>query len=201
MKAIHTTLVASALVLAAPLALAEDSHHPDESTPATQIEATQQQTAAGAASGGTMSGMMSPDMVRMMGMMAAGNGPATAQAGSMGPMMSPEHIEGRLAFLRVELDVTEAQQPLWEALAEAMRQTTGNTGAALPVMQGGVAMNTGATTGSPVQRIQLEERVLIARLEALQKVKAALEPFYAALDEAQKQKADRLLAPAPMGMM
>jgi hypothetical protein len=32
-------------------------------------------------------------------------------------------------------------------------------------------------------------------------LKTALDPFYAALDAAQKEKADKLLVAAPMGMM
>jgi hypothetical protein len=53
-------------------------------------------------------------------------------------------------------------------------------------------------TGLPAS-LERQERQLSGRLEALQRLRAAVEPFYASLDEAQKAAADSLLA--PMGMM
>jgi len=38
-----------------------------------------------------------------------------------GIRMTAEHIEGRLAFLKTELKITDAQLPLWNAFAQAMR--------------------------------------------------------------------------------
>jgi hypothetical protein len=38
-----------------------------------------------------------------------------------GMHMMTEHIEGRLAFLKTELKITDAQLPLWNAFAQAMR--------------------------------------------------------------------------------
>ena len=39
------------------------------------------------------------------------------------PMMAAMagHVEGRLAFLKTELKITDAQLPLWNAVAEAIR--------------------------------------------------------------------------------
>ena len=65
------------------------------------------------ASSDAMPGCMMPEaesgmpMLRMMGQ------------GGM-PMMT-KHIEGRLAFLKTELKITDAQLPLWNAFAQAMR--------------------------------------------------------------------------------
>ena len=42
----------------------------------------------------------------------------------MGPMMMggpAKHLEGRIAFLRTELGITDAQMPLFNAFAEALR--------------------------------------------------------------------------------
>ena len=198
MKLIQTAMAAGALLLAAPNSFADDAHHPDEPAPAAPaVNAPQQAKPGGTASGG----MMSPDMMKMMmDMMASGSGQAMGQSGSMGPMMAPEYTEGRLAFLKVEIDVTEAQQPLWDALAEALRNTA-SAGDAMPAMQGGMMADNGATAATPIDRIALQEKALAVRLDALRQVRVALEPFYAVLDDAQKQKANRLLAPAPMGMM
>ena len=41
------------------------------------------------------------------------------------PMMAAMagHVEGRLAFLKTELKITDAQLPLWNAVAEASAPT------------------------------------------------------------------------------
>src|SRR5215472_4449437 len=46
------------------------------------------------------------------------------------PMMA-KHIEGRLAFLKTELKITDAQLPLWNAFAQAVRDDA-NTMHAMP---------------------------------------------------------------------
>jgi hypothetical protein len=211
MTKIRFTLLAGALLLAGP-AFAEEAHHPAETAPeapgsAAPAPAPQQATPGGMAPGGMMMpGMMSGDMMQMMMrmMMSGSQSPMMGEMGrmgSMGPMgqmMSPEHVEGRIAFLKTELQVTEAQQPLWDALAEAIRAYAGAAGEMMSGMQGGMPMGQSGSTAP--QRIEAQEKALAARVESLGRLKAALEPFYAALDAAQKEKADRLLVPAPMGM-
>ena len=61
-----------------------------------------------------MPGCTTPDAeggMPMMRMMMGQNGM---------PMMA-SHIDGRLAFLKTELKITDAQLPLWNAFAQAMR--------------------------------------------------------------------------------
>src|SRR5687768_16367085 len=70
------------------------------------------QGAPGAQQGG-MTGMMG-DMGRMMDMMHR-------QMATQHAMRAFEHIEGKLAFYRTELGVTDAQQPQWNAFADAVR--------------------------------------------------------------------------------
>ena len=41
--------------------------------------------------------------------------------GQNGMPMMASHIDGRLAFLKTELKITDAQLPLWNAFAQAMR--------------------------------------------------------------------------------
>ena len=58
--------------------------------------------------GAMMGGQMS-----MMGMMGQG---------CMMPMMGmSDHVAGRLAFLKAELKITDAQLPQWNAFADALR--------------------------------------------------------------------------------
>jgi hypothetical protein len=63
--------------------------------------------------GGGMSGGAMPGMGGMPMMMG--------QGGMRGMAMMAEHIEGRVAFLKTELKITDAQLPLWNAVADAMR--------------------------------------------------------------------------------
>ena len=143
---------------------------------------------ASAATPGTMmsAGMPMTGMARMM----------FGQEG-MGGMMAAmtEHIEGRLAFLKTELKITEAQLPLWNAFAEAAR---GNAKAVEDVMQGGI-VGSSQSAALPA-KLALREKMMTVHLEALRKLKAALDPLYAALSTEQKKTADTLVL-SPMGMM
>lgn len=122
------------------------------------------------------------------------NGGAMAM---MGQMMAPERIKGRIAFLRTELRITDAQQPLWSAFAAALRANA----PAMAGMQGTMMSVQGATPQTLPQRIEGQERGLAARLDALRQLKAALQPLYAGLDDTQKRTADQLLMPGSMGRM
>jgi len=199
-KILKTAFAAAMLFSAAP-ALAEDAHHPApaETTTPAQGEAAPQPSVPAPGAGTAMpGGMMGGDMMKMMqemmgrhagmmrGMMTDGAG---MQDGMMRKMMAPEHVEGRIAFLRTELKVTDVQQPLWEAVASALRE---NARASTGMMQEAVA------AGLPAA-LERREGQLTANLESLQRLRAAVEPFYASLDEAQKAAANGLLE--PMGMM
>jgi hypothetical protein len=41
--------------------------------------------------------------------------------GMMGMMGMADHVEGRIAYLKAELKITEAQMPQWNAFADALR--------------------------------------------------------------------------------
>lgn len=132
-------------------------------------------------------GMVPPGGAGMMG------------SGMMGMMMGPgmmgQHVEGRIAFLRAELGITEAQAQQWDAFAEALRANARAMAELhqqmMPMMQGGPQ-----TTPLP-QRLELHERMMTSHLEALRRVRAAAGPLYAVLDDRQKRIADGLM----MGMM
>jgi hypothetical protein len=59
------------------------------------------------------------NMMQMMGMMGQ-RGAETGCAG-MGGMAMIDHVEGRIAFLRTELKITDAQNAAWNTLADALR--------------------------------------------------------------------------------
>ena len=178
MKTIFRTAFAAALLLAATPAFAEDAHHP------ATIETPAAQAAPAAPVPDTGSIMMGDGM--MGGMMSADG---MADGGSMRQMMSPERVEGRIAFLRTELKVNEAQEPLWAAVAEGLRANAESSKG----MMSGMTQSDGPQTLP--QRLADRESMLSARLDGLRRLKTAIEPFYASLDETQKATADELLMP------
>ena len=113
--------------------------------------------------------------------------------GHGGMSMMAKHIEGRLAFLKTELKITDAQLPLWNAFAQAMRDNA-STMQAMPYPM--MEMNKAATL---FDKLAERETILAARLEAVRKLKAAAEPLYAALNADQKKTADDIML-SPMGM-
>ena len=140
--------------------------------------------------------MMEEPARHMMGGMMKMMGGGMMGEGGMGmqSMGMTRHVEGRIAFLRAELQITDTQATLWNAFADALRQNAkGMTDAGMPMM-GSDAMP------GLVSRLDAQERMLSARLNGIKAMKADLVPLYAALDEKQRKSADELLAPH-MGMM
>ncbi|MCK6454084.1 MAG: Spy/CpxP family protein refolding chaperone [Alphaproteobacteria bacterium] len=129
-------------------------------------------------------------MMDQGGMMMHGRG--------MGAMHMFDRIEGKIAFLRAELKIADAQAPAWNALADALRAS------AKRIADARAATTPAATGGSPPtltipERLDRHERRLAAHLESVRAIKAALAPLYAALSDEQKKTAEELLRPH-MGM-
>lgn len=177
------TLASLATILALVMvpALAEEQHNPAVARP------------GAAASAPSMHGGMMPrtdGSMPMMGMMRMMMG----QDGMGGMRMMAEHVEGRLAFLKVELKITDAQLPLWDAFAKAMRDSATE----MQGMQSGmIGMN--QATALP-DKLAAREKMLTARLDAARKLKAVAQPLYAALSAEQKKTADEIMI-SPMGMV
>jgi hypothetical protein len=142
---------------------------------------------------GTPGGMMGG--MPMMGMMRMMMGQDGMDGMSMMATAMSEHVEGRLAFLKTELKITDAQLPLWNDFSQAVRE---NAKAMGTTMQGGMmGMNQSATLPD---RLAMREKMMTTHLEALRKLKAAVDPLYAAFTDEQKKAADQLML-SPMGMM
>jgi len=181
-RTVCTSLIIALALMAAP-ALAQqqehEQHHP-AGTPAAETTP-------------------SPEMPGAMG--GAGSMPMRMMAGQDGmsgmPMMAG-HLEGRLAFLKTELKITDAQLPLWNAVADAIRA---NAKSMSEMMSG--AMTGGAQPSATLpEKLATREKMLTVHLEALRKLKAAVEPLYASFSDEQKKTADELLmGPMGMGMM
>lgn len=123
---------------------------------------------------------MMNEQMRMRGMMSGM---------TMGPSMVDltDRIEGRIAFLRAELRVTDTQAPAWNTFADAVRSSRKH------LMEARQVLNQPYAT--PADRLEQYERHLSARLEALKSARAAFAQLYATLDEGQKRTADELVLP------
>lgn len=175
------TFLAAALLLAAP-ALADDTHHQNDD------EVTQQQLTmmGGAMMGNAMMGRggMNDGMMSMMMPMLQ--------------MLSPRHIEGRLAFLKTELKITGAQEAAWNTFADAFRGSVKESSDIMPDTAG---MMQAKDASDLLQKMSGHEKALSEELARLQKLGAATKPLYLALSEDQKKTADELLMPALSGHM
>ncbi len=95
--------------------------------------------------------------------------------------------EGRVAFLKAELAITDAQQGVWTAYADAVRKNLVN----MQGMHARMLEMIAATT--PVARLDAHIAAMDGRLGALKEMRPALVALYDALSGDQKQKADELL--------
>ena len=137
-------------------------------------------------------GAMNDNMMRMMndhmrimnermrmGMPGMATGPAMVDL--------TDRLDGRLAFIRAELHITEAQDSAWKSFAEGLRSGRDHLLEARHQLQQPYA--------SSVDRLARYERHLTERLEALRSARTSFTQLYAALNDAQKRTADELIAP------
>ena len=97
--------------------------------------------------GGAMAGAGDMPMMGMMRMMMG-------QDGMGGMAMMAGHVEGRLAFLKTELKITDAQLPLWNAVADAIRANAKTMGAMSDGMMGS------AQSATLPEKLALREKMM-----------------------------------------
>lgn len=105
----------------------------------------------------------------------------------------PSYSEGRLAFLKTELVITDTQESLWDAYAGALRSNFES----MHDMRR--TMKTRMSDMTSVERLDAHLTAMRGRVKALENVKSPLAALYAALSADQKKKADQLLT--QMGCM
>lgn len=150
-------------------------------------------------------GMMGCDMSRMMPMMmrmmmGSGSPMDSGEPGAMGGglMMGSGHVEGRIAFLKAEIGITDAQKAQWDAFADALRSVgKPPTTMAATMAETMTKSDTGTTWAD---RLAMRTTTMTARIDALKALEAAAKPLFGVLTDSQKTTADRLLA-GPMGPM
>lgn len=200
----RSTLAVALLLIALSYPAWAKSPTEHEARHAQQTEAPAQ-PAPPAGQSGTGQGSMGQDMtsggimnvrggnmpMMNMGMMGMGR-----QSGcGIGGMDTIDHIEGRIAFLRAELKITDAQSATWNAVADALR----NNARKLGELRASTMSQVGAAPQGLVDRLTLQEKWLAARLEGTREIKSALTNLVGTLSDDQKKMADELIVPH-MGM-
>jgi hypothetical protein len=133
-------------------------------------------------------------MMNMMGMMRM-------MAGGPAGMAMIDRVEGRLAFLRAELKITDAQTNAWNAFADALRANAKKLGEVRASM---MSHMTAGQQQAPTlsERLNLQEQWLAARLEGTRAIKSAFTNLFGVLSDDQKKTANELLGPhVGIGMM
>lgn len=192
-----------------------DHSHPADSeksatAPAAPAPAPSPSAAAPRAGSGMMGGGMGnmpmmgmmKDMKEMMGNMSMMHSMGMMQRmGMMGGMATIDRVEGRIAFLRAELKISDAQADVWNGFADALRANAKK----LAEVRASMMPKPGdkqppASTFSA--RLDSQEQWLIARLDGLRAMKSAFAKLNEVLSDDQKKTASDLLAPhMGMGMM
>ncbi|MDE5445073.1 hypothetical protein GWG65_27225 [Bradyrhizobium sp. CSA207] len=133
------------------------------------------------------SGMM--QMMQMMEKMMRGHMSSSSGAGAAsGPTDVTERLEGRIAFLKAELQITDKQLASWSSLADALRSSREHLLEARKLLATDDKM-------AGTERLEHYERHLSERLEAIKSARSAFNQLYASLSESQRQTADAILLP------
>ena len=181
------SLAAAAVFASMGLATAQmpDPHH--AGTPAVGMPTmTPQAGMPMSGASGPAASPMGGDMGRMMEMMRP------MMAGGMG--MPFEHVEGRIAYLKAELKVTDAQSAPWNAFADTMRADA----AAMKTMHEGMG-KAPMPTAMP-DRMAARRKMMSERMAMMDRSEASMKTLYAALSTGQRTTFDQLMS-GPMGMM
>lgn len=148
---------------------------------------------------GPMMGMMGggcPTM-SMMGMMDQGmmggpgmtGGQATMGRGAMmgSPARMDAMVDGRLAYLKGALNISDAQMDAWNGYAAAVKSRVD----VMQQMRQG--MMEAMQQGSAPERMEARVKGMETMVDALKAAKPATEKLYAVLDDEQKKVADQLI--------
>lgn len=171
-------IVAAALTAGASFALSQttpDPHQHDQSA-----------TACASPGGGDPMMQMMGGMMKMMQMMHGQAGMGGMSGMAMPEMGMADRVEGRIAFLHAELQISAAQEKAWAHLADTLRANA----------RGLKDLNTGsmnATGGGVLVALEGEEKRLQFRLDATRALLTALKPLYASFTDEQKKSAEELL--------
>lgn len=171
---LHSRFLAVALLAMVGMGSAVAQEGQQQQTPATgyETQGMMSNQGWGMMGGPGHMGMMAPGWQGMMG---------PAMMGDYGPMM-----EGRLAYMKAELGITDAQKAVWDGYASAVKSRA-------RTMQ---AMHTSmvqAMKGSAIERLDARINAMTSMVESLKAERPAIDALYKTLSDDQKKKADLLI--------
>jgi hypothetical protein len=169
----------------------DDPHHPPQGVGPASTQPTPPTAGSGGLQGAQPGMMGAMPMMNMMSSMPNMMEMMRAMGAGMGGMPMIDRIEGRVAFLRAELKITDAQASAWNVFADALRTNAQKLGAVRASMMPGPGMQPQPLT----ERLDRQEQWLAARLEGTRTIKSAFTNLYGTLSDDQKKTADELLAP------
>jgi hypothetical protein len=128
-----------------------------------------------------------PDGCPMMGDLMGSGRHGMGKGMKHGMMHSVPMMEARLAYIKADLEITEAQGAAWDAYANAVR-------ARHDAMESVHAdMMKAKGNGTVVDRMDARIKSMETMLDGLKAMKSPTEALYDALSDEQKKKADQLL--------
>jgi hypothetical protein len=113
-----------------------------------------------------------------------------------------DRVDGRLAYIKAELKITEEQTAAWRAFADAMRASAETHN---EMMQSMHADNDAYWEKPLPERLELHVALMESRLAQLKSMKEVGDQLYSALSDDQKKIADEIVmpmmgaGPGPMG--
>ncbi|WP_036285778.1 Spy/CpxP family protein refolding chaperone [Methylocystis sp. ATCC 49242] len=143
----------------------------------------------GGGAGGGMGGM------KHDGGMGGGMSGMSHGGGGMGGMMKnmmcgfTEHLEGRLAYLKAELKLTDEQASSWNTFAEGWRAAAQKASAKC------AATDERMDHSKPpvLHKLSMMENHMVDHLDIVRAQKAAIEPFFTTLSDEQKKIASETM--------
>jgi hypothetical protein len=112
-----------------------------------------------------------------------------------GPDGMLDRVEGRLAFIKAELKITDAQTPAWNQLAEVVRAAAKHHNERMRTV-----LTREEKARTLPERLEAHEQLIAARLDEIKQIKTSLNNLYGVLSEDQKKEADDIVLPMA-GMM
>jgi LTXXQ motif family protein len=113
---------------------------------------------------------------------------AQAQQQAEHAAFNPRHIEGRIAHIKTELKITDAQAPLFDAVANVMRDNAKAMGDAAQSLRGDP--NQPRQPRTALTRLEAHAKFGELRAQGDAKLLAAFRPLYQSLTPDQQKSAD-----------
>ena len=115
---------------------------------------------------------------------------ADAQAQSTHAAFVPgRHIEGRIAYMKAELKITDAQTPLWNQVADAMRANAKDMDGAASQLR----HDPNAPKPTAIERLETHAKFEQLKAQGTERFLAAFRPLYSSLSPDQKKSADEMM--------